>query len=89
MKMEWQSPNRARFYPGVRPTAAGTYVHPDCERHFTEGSNGRLMKAIPLVKGRLYRLCHYYVGKNCFDMLSNRHLTAMSHNHLQEGRPQR
>ncbi len=75
MKMEWQSPNRARFYPGVRPTAAGTYVHPDCERHFTEGSNGRLMKAIPLVKGRLYRLCHYYVGKNCFDLKSNHHLT--------------
>ena len=80
LKMEWVSPKRARFYPGVRPTAAGTYVHPDFERsaRFLPGTlkNRELMETYyTLAPGCLYRLSHYYVGKNCFDMLSNHHLT--------------
>ena len=79
MKMEWVSPRRARFYPAVRPTAIGAYVHPDYERTaFRPGTNRnreQVTKSCWLDKGSLYRLGHYYVGKNCFDMLSNRHLT--------------
>ena len=78
MRMAWVSPNRARFYPGVRPIAIGTFIHPDYERNFRPGTarNREIVeKGYPLTKGRLYRLGHYYVGKNCFDMLSNSHLT--------------
>lgn len=79
MKMVWLSPNRARFYPGVRPTDIGTYVHPDYEKKaFRPGTTHNrevVEKGYRLEKGRLYRLGHYYVGKNCFDMLSNHHLT--------------
>lgn len=84
MKMEWLSPNRARFYPAVRPTATGTYVHPDHERGAfrpgTAKNREYVEKYCKLDKGGLYRLCHYYVGKNCFDMLSNHHLTLQDVN---------
>lgn len=79
MKMEWLSPNRARFYPMVRPTAHGTYIHESYDKVVYNGGKSRnrltVESGYKLRKGRLYRLAHYYVGKNCFDMLSNRHLT--------------
>ena len=77
MKMEWVSPNRARFYPRVRPDAAGTWIHPGYERNsIRPGTDqNRRVAETALKVGGLYRLGHYYVGKNCFDMLSNRHLT--------------
>ncbi len=79
MKMEWLSGNRARFYPGVRPTATGTYVHPDYDKSaFKPGASRNreiVERGYRLKSGALYRLGHYYVGKNCFDMCSNHHLT--------------
>ena len=74
-KFEWLAPNRIRLWPGVAPVENlpmndwrrrdYSLTNPDRNRYMVKS----------LREGRLYRLGHYYVGKNCFDMLSNRHLT--------------
>ena len=74
-KFEWLSPNRIRLWPRVAPVEGlpmndwrrGDYslTNPDRNRNVVKS----------LREGQLYRLGHYYVGKNCFDMMSNRHLT--------------
>ncbi|MCQ2391409.1 MAG: right-handed parallel beta-helix repeat-containing protein [Kiritimatiellae bacterium] len=77
MKTEWLAPNRARLYPYVAPTDPAARVHSDYLRAVTNANHlaNNLMQVKALQDGRLYRLCHYYVGKNCFDMRSNAHLT--------------
>jgi len=74
-KFEWLAPNRIRLWPGVAtdentPMCAWRRTH----YSLTNPSQNRAYVKV-LKEGRLYRLGHYYVGKNCFDMVSNRHLT--------------
>ena len=74
-KFEWLAPNRVRLWPGVAPVEDlqmndwrrkdYSLTSPDRNRYMVKGFE----------EGRLYRMGHYYVGKNCFDMLANRHLT--------------
>jgi hypothetical protein len=74
-KFKWLAPNKVRLWPGVKPVEDlqmnswrkhdYSLTNPDRNRWCVKS----------LKEGRLYRLGHYYVGKNCFDMLSNRHLT--------------
>ena len=69
-KSEWLAPNRLRVYPGVK--AEGKPYNPASDFLFSATRNRdetRLFK-----KGQLYRLQHYYYGKNGINMVSNRHL---------------
>ena len=74
-KFEWLAPNRIRLWPRVLPVE--DLPMNDWRRNdYSQTNPDRNRNAVKsLREGQLYRLGHYYVGKNCFDMLSNRHLT--------------
>ena len=70
-KSEWLAPNRLRVRPGVK--ARGKPYNPASDFLFTAEKNRELTRLFR--KGRLYRLQHYYYGKNGINMVGNRHLT--------------
>ena len=69
-KSEWIAPNKLRLYPCVK--MEGKPFNPFNDRFFTAARNVSETKRFE--KGRLYRLQHYYYGKNGINMVSNRHL---------------
>ena len=69
-KSEWLAPNRLRIYPGVK--AEGKPYNPASDFLFTPEKNRHLTSLFK--KGQLYRLQHYYYGKNGINMVGNRHL---------------
>jgi hypothetical protein len=74
-KFAWLAPNRVRLWPGVKPVE-DLPMNSWRKRDYSLTNPDRNRALVRSLKeGRLYRLGHYYVGKNCFDMLSNRHLT--------------
>ena len=70
-KSEWIAPNRLRLFPCVKPE--GKPFNPFNDRFFSPARN--VSETRRFEKGRLYRLQHYYYGKNGINMVSNRHLT--------------
>ena len=70
-KSEWLAPNRLRVWPGVK--AQGKPYNPAVDFIFSPEKNRRLTSLYR--KGQLYRLQHYYYGKNGINMVSNRHFT--------------
>ena len=70
-KSEWLAPNRLRIRPGVK--AEGKPYNPASDFLFSAEKNRDLTRLFR--KGQLYRLQHYYYGKNGINMVGNRHLT--------------
>lgn len=70
-KSEWLSPNRARIYHSTK--AEGVPVSGAYDEKFTEKAGVYNHRAAKV--GGLYRLMHYYYGKNAFNLDSNTHLT--------------
>ena len=68
---EWISPNRARIYPGVREP--GKLFNEAYAKSYTPAVNRAAVRGAKV--GMFNRLAHYYYGKNCFNLESNRHLT--------------
>ena len=74
-RFEWLAPNRIRLWPRV-PPVENLQMNSWRRQDYTPHNPNRNRDGVKALKeGRLYRLGHYYVGKNCFDMLANRHLT--------------
>lgn len=70
-KNEWVAPNRLRVWPGV--PMPGRNQNPQTGYRLRPQTN---LKDVERVKeGELYRILHYYYGKNGVCMLNNRHAT--------------
>lgn len=67
----WETPSRARIYPGVREP--GRPFNEAYARSFNPGVNRATVKKAKV--GSFCRLAHYYYGKNCFNLEANRHVT--------------
>ena len=74
-KFEWLAPNKIRLWPCVAPVENLQMNDWRKKDYFPVVPNRNRYSVKTLKEGQLYRLGHYYVGKNCFDMLSNRHVT--------------
>ena len=70
-KSVWLAPNRIRIWPGVKQQ--GRPYNPTYDPWVTPAYNLSYTKNFK--KGELYRLHHYYYGKNGINMVDNRHLT--------------
>ena len=70
-KSEWLSPNRARIYHSTK--AEGVPVSDAYDGKFTERAGAYNHRAAKV--GGMYRLMHYYYGKNAFNLDSNAHLS--------------
>ena len=70
-RSEWLSPNRARIYHSTK--AEGVPVSDAYDDKFTERAGAYNHRAAKV--GGMYRLMHYYYGKNAFNLDSNAHLT--------------
>ena len=71
-KSEWLAPNRIRIWPGVKEK--GRPHNPAHDPWISPAHNVSYTKNFR--KGELYRLQHYYYGKNGINMVNNRHLTV-------------
>ena len=71
-KNEWVSPNRLRVWPGV--PMPGRNQNPQTGYRLSPQANLRDVEKVH--EGELYRILHYYYGKNGVCMLNNRHLTV-------------
>lgn len=70
-KCEWLSPNTARIYHSTK--AEGLPMSSAYDHLFTESNRNFQHRAAKV--GGVYRLMHYYYGKNAFNLDSNEHLT--------------
>ena len=77
-KMAWLSPHAVRVWPGVREP--GQYAAPVNDHYYGAAINRRTVAQMR--KGVLYRVFHYYYGKNGITMHSGRHVTVENVNVL-------
>lgn len=70
-KSKWLTPNTARIYHSTK--AEGLPMSKAYDYQFTENKRNYEHKAAKV--GGIYRLMHYYYGKNAFHVDSNLHLT--------------
>lgn len=71
-RMGWLGPNRVRVWPGVKEP--GVNHAPHYESYYGEAVNRRTVSAMRT--GTVYRVFHYYYGKNGLYLHSNRDFTA-------------
>ena len=77
-KMAWLSPHAVRVWPGVREP--GQYAAPVNDHYYGAAINRRTVAQMR--KGVLYRVFHFYYGKNGITMHSGRHVTVENVNVL-------
>ena len=77
-KMAWLSPQAVRVWPGVREP--GQYAAPVNDHYYGAAINRQTVAKMQ--KGVIYRVFHYYYGKNGITMHSGRHVTVENVNVL-------
>jgi len=70
-KMAWLSPHSVRVWPGVREP--GQYAAPVNDHYY--GADINRSTVAKMKEGTIYRVFHYYYGKNGVTMHSGRHVT--------------